>query len=78
MTDPGLRRSTRIVQRPSHVFSTTDPAPEKKKFGPVNKWRKQQLEWLRVAFVKEELDMNQIIPGFSGTVDLQFQISIHR
>ena len=77
MVDSGLRRSTRIAQRPPQVVSTTDPAPEKKKFGPVNKWGKEQLGWLNVAFIKEELDLNQIIPGFGGSADSQFQIGIH-
>jgi hypothetical protein len=51
---------------------TTDPAPETKKFGAVNKWGAKQLDWLKVKFVKEEFDLNEI-PGFGGVLASQLQ-----
>lgn len=51
---------------------TTDPAPERKKFGPVNKWGAKQLDWLKVKFVKEEFDLNEI-PGFGRVLTSQVQ-----
>ena len=72
MSDIEPRRSTRVAQRPAQIVVTTDPAPEKRMFGPVNKWGKKQLDWLKVKFIKEEFDLN-MIPGFGGNILPQFQ-----
>ena len=75
MADSGLPRSTRIAQRPGLIVNTTDPPPEKKQFGPVSKWGKEELNWLNVAFVKETFDLNRI-PGFEATLTPEFQDGI--
>ena len=72
MAGSELRRSTRVAQRPAHNVVTPRAVPEKKKFGPVSKWGKQQLDWLKVKFIKDEFDLNEI-PLFGGHVEAQFQ-----
>lgn len=72
MTDSGLRRSARIAEGPAQIVGTTDPAPEKKEYGPVNKWGKEQLDWLNVKFMKDEFDLNEV-PGFEGDILPEFQ-----
>lgn len=72
MVDSEPRRSTRVVERPAQIFSTTDTAPIKKKFSAVSKWSKEQLDLLNVKFIKEEFDLNTI-PGFQGNISPELQ-----